>query len=118
MGLDGTSLRHVICASSIRMALEGIVTNRRTLILPVAAALGALTSVTPAMGANAASAPDAVTLPKATPQAAHPNTLVSVGQDLLAFTINEQADGTVVAQHVSHASHSSHASHRSHYSSR
>jgi hypothetical protein len=26
-------------------------------------------------------------------------------RDLLGFTVNEQADGTIVAQHVSHASH-------------
>ena len=56
--------------------------------------------------------------PRAVPQTEQPNTLVSVGQDLLAFTINEQADGTIVAQHVSHASHSSHSSHSSQFSSR
>ena len=86
--------------------------NRRNVIVPVAAALGALTSTAPATDANAASSSNAVVeQPNAAPQTGHPNTLVSVGQDLLGFTVNEQPDGTVVAQHVSHASHSSHSSH-------
>ena len=95
-------------------------TDRRRVIVPVAAALGALTSTAPATAANApATSSDAVVeQPKAVPQTGHPNTLVSVGQDLLGFTVNEQADGTIVAQHVSHASHSSHSSHSSHHSSR
>jgi hypothetical protein len=93
--------------------------DRRNIIMPVAAALGALTNTLPATDAHAAISPNAgVTHPTAVPPVGQPNTLVSTGQDLLAFTINEQADGTIVAQHVSHASHSSHASHHSHYSSR
>jgi hypothetical protein len=85
----------------------------------VAAALGALTGTTPATDANAATPSNPVVeQPKAVPQTGQPNTLVSVGQDLLAFTINEQGDGSIVAQHVSHASHSSHSSHSSHFSSR
>jgi hypothetical protein len=60
--------------------------------------------------AQAPAANPADTAPSVTP-----NTIVSTGQDLLGFVVNEQADGTIVAQHVSHASH---ASHRSHYSSR
>jgi hypothetical protein len=92
---------------------------RRNVIMQVAAALGALTSTAPATDANAATASNAVVeQPKAVPQIGQPNTLVSVGQDLLAFTINEQGDGSIVAQHVSHASHSSHSSHSSHVSSR
>jgi hypothetical protein len=88
--------------------------DRRRVIMPVAAALGALTNTAPATVANAATSSDAaVEQPKTVPQTGHPNTLVSVGQDLLGFTVNEQADGTVVAQHVSHASHSSHSSHHS-----
>jgi hypothetical protein len=84
--------------------------------MPVAAALGALTGTTPATDANAATPSNtAVEQPKAATQTVQPNTLVSVGQDLLGFTVNEQPDGTIVAQHVSHASH---ASHHSHYSSR
>jgi hypothetical protein len=93
--------------------------DRRNIIIPVAAALGALTGAAPATDANAATSSNAVVeQPKAAPQTGQPNTLVSVGQDLLGFTVNEQPDGTIVAQHVSHASHSSHASHHSHYSSR
>src|SRR5262245_57987041 len=91
----------------------------RNVIMPVAAALGALSSTAPATDADAATSSNAVVeQPKAAPQIGQPNTLVSVGQDLLAFTINEQDDGTIVAQHVSHASHSSHSSHSSHFSSR
>ena len=94
-------------------------TDRRNVIMPVAAALGALMSTAPATDVNAATSSNAVVeQPTAVLQIGQPNTLVSVGQDLLAFTINEQADGTIVAQHVSHASHSSHHSHHSHYSSR
>jgi hypothetical protein len=90
--------------------------RRRNVIVPVAAALGALTSTAPATDANATTSTGAaVAQPKAAPQTGQPNTLVSVGLDLLAFSVNEQPDGTIVAQHVSHASH---ASHHSHYSSR
>ena len=94
--------------------------DRRKVILPLAAALGALT--TPAAAttpANVATPPNAaIGQPTGTQQLGPANTFVSVGQDLLAFTINEQPDGTIVAQHQSHASHASHASHHSHYSSR
>jgi hypothetical protein len=94
--------------------------DRRNVIMPVAAALGALTNTVPATNAEAANPPNATTVaqPASVPQPGQPNTFVSTGQDLLGFTINEQADGTIVAQHVSHASHASHASHHSHYSSR
>jgi hypothetical protein len=91
----------------------------RHIIMSVAAALGALASTAPATDAKAATSPNAVVpQPTAAAQAGQPNTLVSTGQDLLGFIVNEQADGTIVAQHVSHASHASHASHHSHYSSR
>jgi len=91
-------------------------TDRRNVIVPVAAALSALTSTAAVTDVNAATASNAVVeQPTAVPRVAQPNTLVSIGQDFLGFTINEQTDGTIVAQHVSHASH---ASHHSHYSSR
>jgi hypothetical protein len=91
----------------------------RIVIIPVAAALGALTGTVPATDANANTSQNAaVAHPASVAPLGQPNTLVSVGEELLAFTINEQADGTIVAQHVSHASHASHASHHSHYSSR
>lgn len=48
----------------------------------------------------------------------NPNRIVSLGEDLLGFTVTKAADGTVLADHYSHYSHSSHASHSSHYSSR
>lgn len=82
--------------------------DRRNVIVPVASALGALTSTAPATDANAATSSNAVVeQPNAAPQTGQPNTLGSVGQDLLGFTVNEQPDGTVVAQHVSHSSHMS-----------
>jgi hypothetical protein len=94
-------------------------TERRNVIVPVAAALGALANTVPATHANAAISPNVtVGQPTGVAQTEQPNALVSTGQDLLAFRIGEQADGTVVAQHMSHASHASHASHRSHFSSR
>jgi hypothetical protein len=94
-------------------------TERRNVIVPVVTALGALTNTLPASNATAEISPSAnVGQQTSVGTAPQPNTLVSTGQDLLAFTINEQADGSIVAQHVSHASHASHASHHSHYSSR
>jgi hypothetical protein len=96
-----------------------IMADRRNVILPVAAALGALTSTMPATQANAGTPPNAaVVQPTGVAQLGQANTFVSTGRDLLAFTINEQPDGTIVAQHQSHASHASHTSHHSHYSSR
>jgi len=93
--------------------------DRRKVIMPVAAALGALANTAPTTDASATASPnEVVAQPAAAAQAGQPNTLVSTGRDLLGFTVNEQADGTIVAQHVSHASHSSHASHASHVSSR
>jgi hypothetical protein len=94
--------------------------DRQALIVPLAAALGALTSTAPATDAEAAAPPpnSVVAQPEASVQAQQPNTFVATGEDLLGFIINEQPDGTIVAQHVSHASHASHASHRSHFSSR
>ena len=86
--------------------------DRRNVIVTVGAALGALTNAVPATTADAAVSPTAtVARPSSVAPLGEPNTFVSTGQDLLAFTINEQADGTIVAQHHSHASHASHASH-------
>jgi hypothetical protein len=93
--------------------------KERRNVMPIAAALGALAGTAPAIEVNAAPSPNATEAQPAAPvQAGQPNTFVSTGQDLLAFTINEQPDGTIVAQHHSHASHASHASHHSHFSSR
>jgi hypothetical protein len=89
----------------------------RNVIMPIAAALGALSSTAPATEANAKAlqSPSGSQATAPTPQTGEPNTFVSTGKDLLGFTVTEQADGTVVAQHASHASH---ASHHSHYSGR
>jgi hypothetical protein len=44
---------------------------------------------------------------------AGPKTTLRVGEDLMSFTVGENPEGIVVAQHESHASHASHASHSS-----
>jgi hypothetical protein len=84
----------------------------RIVIVPLAAALGGL-AITP--GQTAVVPAPEISNPGSTARVSAPNMFVSTGLDLLAFTVAEQADGTVVAQHQSHASH---ASHHSHYSSR
>lgn len=93
--------------------------NSRISIIPLAAALGALTAGAPA-AAQAATAPQVPDIANPAKQAAPEtaNVLVSTGRDLLGFTVDTRVDGTIVAQHVSHESHASHASHSSHYSSR
>jgi UDP:flavonoid glycosyltransferase YjiC (YdhE family) len=91
--------------------------DRKTLILPLAAALSGLSTV-PATEAAASPSPDASTAQAENARKLQPNMLVSTGKDLLGFLVERQADGTLVAQHASHASHASHGSHHSHYSSR
>jgi hypothetical protein len=91
-------------------------TDHRKVIMPIAAALGALAGTLPATNANAAASPNpAVANPTPAAPTGQQHTLVSTGNDLLAFIVTEQPDGTIIAQHASHASH---ASHHSHYSSR
>lgn len=93
--------------------------NSRVSIVPLAAALGALSTAMPATteAATAPQLPEAASPAKQTaPESV--NVVVSTGRDLLGFTVDTRADGTIVAQHVSHESHASHASHSSHYSSR
>ena len=87
--------------------------NSRISIIPLAAALGALSADLPS-AAHAAAAPQPTDIMKPARQApSEPaNILVSTGQDLLGFTVDTRADGTFVAQHVSHASHASHYSGR------
>jgi len=95
--------------------------RKATKILPLASALGTLAGS--AVVATEVHSPvptidpaaSALSETKVTAEAKVPNTLVSTGETLLGFIMTNQADGTVVAQHVSHASHASHASH---YSSR
>ena len=86
-------------------------------IMPLAAALAALTGTAAIIAAPAdAKTTEPVTSDsiKATePSGAAPNRVVSVGEDFLGFIVTNKADGTVLAQHYSHYSHSSHASHYS-----
>lgn len=82
-------------------------------IVPLAAALAALT------GAATASTPGTnepvtdSTQAQAGDSAVRPNVVFRAGEDLLGLLATQNADGTVVAQHASHYSHSSHASHAS-----
>ena len=88
-------------------------------IIPLAAALAAL-------GASGAPAEVNAAVPEGTvvrttavlKPTGQPNLFYTIGDDLLSFTVTQNADGTMVAQHYSHSSHSSHASHASHASSR
>jgi hypothetical protein len=89
-------------------------TSKRTLI-GLSAALAALG------GPVALATPAAAAEPLANDVEAtgHAQTLkVAIGEELMAFTVGEGADGIVVADHSSHASHASHSSHSSHVSSR
>ena len=94
-------------------------------ILPITTALAGLSGLSaPADNANAAApaSPETAVIADQSeqrpPQAARPNVLLTVGQELLGLVVSKRQDGTIVAQHSSHASHASHASHHSHYSSR
>lgn len=93
--------------------------KKPVVILPLAAALAALSGAGPANAALPENTPTAASpgVTDATSKA-EPNVLFKAGEDLLGLIITRSADGTVVAQHSSHYSHSSHSSHRSHYSSR
>jgi hypothetical protein len=93
--------------------------RKSPIIMPLAAALAALTGTAAVVAAPA----EAKTIDRGPSKSADatpvsglmPNRIVSIGEDLLGFIVTDMADGTVVAQHYSHSSHSSHASH---YSSR
>jgi hypothetical protein len=115
-----TRITRIIPAVNSR---EVDMTNKRKTILPLAAALGALSPALPATTAQAAISPqgeqDAASAKSLS--RSDVNLLVSNGSDLLGFVVQKNADGTTLAQHYSHASHSSHnshASHSSHFSSR
>jgi hypothetical protein len=85
-------------------------------IVGLSVALAALSG--PAVLATPADASDAA-MQKAEDAAGQRQTLkIAIGEELMAFTVGDGADGTVVADHSSHASHASHASHSSHVSSR
>jgi hypothetical protein len=91
-------------------------------ILPIAAALAALSTAAASDKASATAPQEAdvtTTVPAAVPvRAGQPNMLVTAGEDLLGLVVSKNEDGTVVADHYSHVSHGSHGSHTSHYSSR
>jgi hypothetical protein len=82
-------------------------------IVPLAAALAALTGT-----ANASVPASTETVTKSTEAqvgaaSIQPNVVYKAGEDLLGLLVTQKSDGTVVAQHSSHYSHSSHASHAS-----
>ena len=94
--------------------------RKKIALVPLAAALAALTPL-----GNEAKAALAPALPNAASEAENsiagrsdvplPNHFVSIGKDLLGFSVTTKPNGVVLADHYSHASHASHASH---YSSR
>ena len=86
-------------------------------ILSLSAALAAFT--VPAAGHASLTAPDQIGARASINTDVRRATVnLPVGEDLMSFTVKENAQGMVVADHSSHASHSSHSSHSSHYSSR
>ena len=96
--------------------------NKSPRILSLAAALAALTGTAATISDHPAQAKATNPNESGPPEAMQatgrtPNRVLSVGDDLLGFTVTKAADGTVLAQHESHYSHSSHSSHSSHYSS-
>ena len=89
--------------------------GKRQTVMTVSTALAAL--IAPAAApqlANATATPDAHTAEAGK----RPQVNLPVGGDLMSFTVRDNADGIVVAEHTSHASHASHTSHASHASSR
>ena len=96
-------------------------TSKPRVILPIAAAVAALSTV-PSEPADAAIRVDenaTVARPEtvvAEPGGNKANFVYPLGEDLLGLVVTRQPDGTVIAAHASHVSHSSHASHASHHS--
>lgn len=96
-----------------------MINKTKASILSLAAALAALGTVVAPDTADAALITPPDSRASNTPlQSGGANLFYSVGDDLMAFTVTQAADGTLVAQHHSHSSHSSHSSHASHASSR
>jgi hypothetical protein len=96
---------------------EAEVPSKAPKIVPLAAALAALTGVAIVVADSAEAKPTEPRDPRSTdamlPTGLTPNRFMSVGEDLLGFTVTTAHDGTMIAQHVSHSSHSSHSSHYS-----
>jgi hypothetical protein len=90
--------------------------QKKTIILPLATALVSLTT-----SANSAvptvQSPDQANASTDTQEAnansVPANTVFNAGEDLLGLLVTKNADGTIVAQHSSHVSHASHTSHSS-----
>jgi hypothetical protein len=93
---------------------------RKTIkILNLATALGAL--VAPAVAPQIANATnsDEADIAKASEPKAETKAEINPprSEDLMSFTVHQNSDGIVMAQHESHLSHASHESHASHASS-
>ena len=81
-------------------------------LIPLAATLASL-PMTSEASVRTESAKAQTTVAVSSAEAIVPNTILSVGEDLLGFLVTRAEDGTVVAEHASHSSHSSHSSHYS-----
>ena len=90
--------------------------RKRSKIVRLSAAVAALV----APGSLAVNSADATAIDpgndSATEAKAPPKMILPVGADLMSFTVSDNSDGIVVAEHSSHASHASHSSHSSHAS--
>jgi hypothetical protein len=97
--------------------MEGIaMKNKKMALVPLATALASLSTTAADAKVGVVPTPDPTA--SSAEQSAHlngvqANTLFNAGEDLLGLLTTTNANGTVVAQHVSHASHSSHSSHTS-----
>lgn len=93
--------------------------RRTTKIVNLAAALGALAAPAAAPEIANATDSDEAQIAKASEPRAEKKADIKLPprEDLMGFTVHENSDGTMVAQHDSHVSHSSHVSHTSHVSS-
>ena len=82
-------------------------------IIPLAAALAALSGAATDVAAKPADTSNEITT-KATESTSKlvPNVFYVSGEDLLGLVVTKQADGTILAQHSSHSSHRSHTSSR------
>jgi hypothetical protein len=88
--------------------------TKRYTVIKLSAAVAAL--VAPALAAPSADATVTKSGHDADTQAKAPKLKLRVGEDFMNFTVGENAQGIVIADHESHASHASHESHASHAS--
>lgn len=85
-------------------------------VIGLGGALTALVGPAALMPATADAHTTDVNPQEAPTTATKPVVAVPFGNQLMAFTVSDNADGVVVAQHESHVSHASHESHASHAS--